>query len=339
MEQPKNNEIPEGADVLDDSPPTAVPQPVPLPAQRFEPEREPASLIDKAKLPFIVSALVFIIGIVLVGMAGGVQLVTKKDFNTNITLMNTSIGEAQASADAVSASVEASLASIPSAVNTAVATVTASVDAKIAAGIAGKADQANITTLSTSIAAASTKIATANAEIDALQTDAAANLVTITALQTDIAELRVQITALEVIQEEEIIAAQDAVQLDVTTMGYALLPNTANTSISTSFRIDLTNTTNARIDDIVLDIFVDTNVPQADAVSWSLTGGGTVWQSAGYWYAGSLEFMNTQWGLNVDAGATKRLYLTLTIVGTPDVENGVFAGDSYQYQISAEVLN
>ena len=229
--------------------------------------------------------------------------------------MNTAIGAAQASADAVSGTVEEKLAAIPSSVNTAVATATsgidakitastasvdakiaastAGVDAKIAAAVAGKANQTNLTTVTIGLADFATKMAAANTSIEALTTQAATDLVTITGLQTDITVLKAQVANLEVVQEEAVPTA-NGIEVEVSTMGYALLPSTDNATISTSFRVDLINTTTATIEDIVLDIIMDTNVPQADVFSWTLTGGGTIWQSAGYGYSGSVEYMNTQ---------------------------------------------
>ena len=89
---------------------------------------------------------------------------------------------------------------------------------------------------------------------------------------------------------------------------------TSPSTLVSSFRINLVNNTNVAVSDLVLDIVVAANINPSDIQSMSMTGGGTIWQVQGQ-FTGQPEFVNTQWGLNLDANQSKTLYLTLTVTG------------------------
>lgn len=104
-----------------------------------------------------------------------------------------------------------------------------------------------------------------------------------------------------------------AVVATVKTISNTLIA-TSNTTLNGSIRIEIKNTSSVAVSDIVLDILIQTSMISGASTA-SLSGGGTVWQGMGTPY-NMMEFMNTQWGLNLAANETKTLYLTYTVAGS-----------------------
>ena len=106
-----------------------------------------------------------------------------------------------------------------------------------------------------------------------------------------------------------------AITTSVKTMSGALFP-TSNTTLTASFRVQLTNTTNKDISDIVLGIQVQTSgIASVGIPVYTLAGGNANWQVQGYNAIGAY-FINANWGLTVKAQQTMTLYLTLTVTNS-----------------------
>lgn len=108
----------------------------------------------------------------------------------------------------------------------------------------------------------------------------------------------------------------------------------ANTSLlQASFKIVITNTSTINFEDVILNIYLQTEtIPNITKRTLTSTPSMS-WYTPG-WFSYEAEYINS-WGLSVDAGKSKTIYFTLTIQGNDATPYTT----GYGYQVDAEVAN
>ena len=127
--------------------------------------------------------------------------------------------------------------------------------------------------------------------------------------------LNARVSSLEVVEREEEAetGSSSVVKASIKSMSSLMFP-TDNSTIVAQFKVVLENTSSSDLEDLVMTVFTETGISYSGITSVTLVGGGTLWQGYG-WNASSYEFINGQWGLDLEAKQTKTLYLTLQVKG------------------------
>jgi len=260
----------------------------------------------------LISAVVTVLILAFMAFSGGVGFVTKKDFTTNMASFVATAEQAQAGLIKAQTDVATAIQSMPGTmanqVNTAVLQSTAQWNSQLTSALD------KVASLTTTVQSSTTaqnqmsgQISNANAEISSLK----AKVVT---LETKVTDLLTRIATLEAkLTPATGGATSGVITVAIKPMSNVMVPIDNNTLVA-DFKIILTNTSAKEVTDIILNISISTGITQTVS-SFTLAGGGTVWQGYG-WSAQQIEFVNNQWGLNVAASVTKTLYLRATFVGT-----------------------
>ena len=259
------------------------------------------------KTTALVSAVVTIAILALMTVSGGVGFVTKKDFTENISGVAITLDQAKADLALAKSEVASAVQNMP-------ATITNQVNNSVAQSTTQWSTQlsAAINSVNAMVAQQeSNKVAlnNANSEINTLKSR-------IDTLEGDVADAEARIEELE----DKIgdssgssgSGSSSDIDVDVKTMSNVMMATDNNTLIA-DFRVVLENDTVADIEDVVLNIMVETGITHA-ITSFTLTGAGTTWQGYG-WGGQYKEFVNASWGLNVKALNKKTLYLRMTVIG------------------------
>ncbi len=293
----------------------------------------------------IIVAIAVVLAVVVVS-GGYTGLMSSSTFKAQNDTQMTNINAAYDKAVKAVTDVGTAVAAIPNQVSTQVTTSINNIMAQINSQITTATNAANtakeqaasavaqVNSANTQLAAINKSVTDMNTSLTKSLTDATAKIDTLMKQATADAA---RITALETkaivpITPAKNISATVKMQSSVlfATAPIAGTPPTAST-LTSAFRITLINNTAVAINDIVLDMIINTTLPNNnDVASFNLAGGGTIWQGQGI-FADTREFVNTQWGLNLAASETKTLYLTITIIGktTPtlvDFTTGVYVG-------------
>lgn len=292
------------------------------------------------KIIFVSLVVSLAVVYVLVTMINIGEFVTQKDFDNNWQGMSASINDAKTSITQSKAALDVAVANIPKTVDGAVTAGTATYTQQIASLTTQVSSYTgNIQSNSTKIDGLTVQLNTANnnwqsytVKLNDLINGFNTTNTNVTNLQTKVSELtkslsdaNVLITTLQKqdadkearikVLESKLQPAQVAksVTASIKTISNTLVA-TSNTSMSGSIRVELKNNTAVAVKDIVLDIAIQTGVISGYGSS-ELAGAGTIWQGQGIPW-NMIDFMNTQWGLNLAASETKVLYLTYTVTGT-----------------------
>lgn len=317
----------------DDRPPRATPEelepPMDTHGNRSRRRNSSSSLTSSPLIMMAVVSLVvsIVVTMMILPWLGGGSMVTKKDFTTNIGNLATTIDKVKSDANAALVPLKSSVDGIPSQVSTAVNNATANF-----------LKQSDINELNGTVSGLSNQVATLNgnygnlsATVTELSSDTTTNAASISAQTEQINGLNVTITDLTTQLDDALARIEvlettptptptptpttvaESLSVTVKTMSGALYP-TDNVTLTTAFRVQVKNNTTSTIGDIVLGIQVQTIGIQGTP-TYTLSGGNTNWQPLGYNYAGAY-FINNAWGLNIKAGETLTLYLTLTARNT-----------------------
>lgn len=265
----------------------------------------------------------FLVVSVLLPMFGGGGYVLKKDFDTNLGNVSDTISQLTLNMEKTNTDLATTLQGVPATVNAAMAQTTALVNnlsqkvtamegtvGSYNANIQNNASQLaaltqSLNNLSTTVGPDSQKLAELTNLVQAYTAEVKRHNILVLELQEKVDEFEAMQGATE--QPSSVVTAK------VKTISNNMVATT-NTTMSGSIRIELRNSTNVAIKDIVLGVSILTdNI--AGYSSSSLTGAATIWQGQGIPW-NMMEFMNTQWGLNLGANETRVLYLTYTVTGT-----------------------
>jgi len=287
----------------------------------------------------IISSVVAAVVVMAMSSMGILPFVSKADFTKNVQGIIVTIDKNKTDLSATVEGLRVAVNNIPNTVATQVNTVMGQTVSQFNAQVKSVGDQANnsiasidkrvsdsVTATQTSATATQAKVDSLTKLITDLQTANATNLTTIKTL-TD------RITALE--KPATTTPTSKTIGVKIKQMGNSIAP-VSDTSMTGWFRVAITNNTTAEIDDIILDIILSTDFVEQYG-STKLTGGSIVWQGQGLPWNG-MEFMNAQWGLNLLAGETKTLYLTITITGKTTAIFTTTYPDGIAFDVSAEVL-
>lgn len=286
---------------------------IPAPPPVGQPSR--FNLGNDVKKTVAISFVVAIVVFVGMGMFGGGAFVTKSDFEANMSGITASVDQAKADMEKITGDANAAIAKanadIAAAVQSVPATISTQVSNQINTSLGQINNQLNVLsskldTMSNAVDQTATNMYNANKAIEELQ----AQVVT---LEEDIQDLQERVDELENAGGGS--TSNDAgVTVKVTKMSSLLIP-TSVTKLKGQFKVELANTTNQDIDDLILDVYIETGVTYDGMVDFTLEGGTTLWEGYGWGGAQSYNFVNSQWGLNLDANKTKTLYLTMEIIG------------------------
>ncbi len=267
--------------------------------------------------------------IMAMGFFGGGTFVTKKDFTTNMTNISSTITQMTSDIAAKQNEVNTTLATIPDKINKAVADAIGNANSQTSQQISNLSNQVNnfnssIQNNTDKVNSLSSKVDTNNTNFNQQVSDLTTKLASATqmidSLNNKMSDMQDTMNdyddRISKIEDNQIViptSTPDSITASVKTISNSLVAS-SNTSMTGSIRVELTNTTNQKINDVVLDVMIQTDII-AGYSSSSLSGASTIWQGQGIPW-NMMDFMNTQWGLNLNAGETKVIYLTYTVTGT-----------------------
>lgn len=239
-------------------------------------------------------ALGVAVGVMVVMSAmGGGFFVTKADFSTNMANMAISLQESTAS------------------MNTAVEGLPNTISVAVSNAINQEMSGINqsISQMREDVSLLDSAVATKIADLDAK----------IVTLQTQVTDYEDRIAILEEEEEEEAAAEESGdILVELKTLGDLMIqPREAGDWSSIPVKAVLTNELGSEVEDIVLVVYVSFSRSLPEHNDPLLTGGVTSWSCYGD-YTRELIFLNS-WGLKLDAGEKKTLWLTLMIPFTDAV--------------------
>lgn len=281
------------------------------------------------------------------------NIVKVSEYNSKITAFQGTIDSLNANfktlSDSIATAIDTKITTANAPNLTKITNMQAQVDnmAGVVKGLSDRIDQAksqaeisyaNSTDFTNKINNLSSQVTELNTKITNLQT----TLATYTPL-TSYNELASKVSALETKVNAYItpIATNvpSGVTLKLTQLSDSLLPtddpattgSTATSLLQASFKIVLTNTTTVDKEDVIIGLQVQTEtIPNISGVS--LTSSPSLsWIGSG-WYSYSSEYRNS-WGLTLEAGKSKTIYITLNIRGRDTTPYT----NTYGYQVDAEV--
>lgn len=125
-----------------------------------------------------------------------------------------------------------------------------------------------------------------------------------------------------------------SITVQVKQLSNSFIPASDAKSVSASFRLVLTNNTNADIVDVGIDLQFQSEVIQTVTRSIAISSSPVInWQSLG-WFSTQFEFINT-WGLTISANSSKTIYVTVTISDT--ATPATFTSQAYYYDVSPTI--
>jgi phage shock protein A len=355
VDEKKENEEIEKPEIFD--------EPSPLPASEAEiaqanPQKKSASNIIKTGEPMDIKKIggiclaISLVVVLAMGQLGLGGWVTKKDFETNLANVTKTITQTTASINENKVAVDKAVSGIPAtiqnAVQAALNTTVSSVNTQLTE-IGNKVNNFN-STLTGKIDGVSAKMETANSNIatatqkitdlTAQNTELKKNIVDlanksdaltaqVTTLNTKVTDYETRIKALET--KATPVSTPNAVTATVKTISNSLVA-TSNTTMAGSIRVLITNNTASAVSDIVLDVGIQTGVITGYTAA-SLSGGSTIWQGQGIPW-NMIDFVNTQWGLNLAANESKTIYLTFTVTGTGFIPQYETYGVPFQVDVT-----
>ena len=291
-------------------PPGASPEEL----EELEPTLEPPGGVGKPRLNLggglgmmiAVSAVVAFMVFAVMGLMGGGSFLTKKQFEDNLAGMVETLNQAKAEVAVAQSTVDTAIAGLPT-------TVTAQVNTAMGAVL-------------TRLTAAETNMTTFQAQLTAFETSTTTDVAALAALKASLTALQTQVTALTTKVDSwtastpsgsSVVEGDLLVEIKVQSLyDEVYLPKDTpiNTEIPVALKLKLTNNSAKDMEDIMLGLIFEP--VSYTSPSWSsgypvLESPMTTWTKYSDVYG--MVFMNSTWGLKVDAGDTKTIYLTLRL--------------------------
>ena len=306
--------------------------------ERYLPDTIPPPEKKKSGFDMPLNGKVILILILMCAAVSYVVLsfagVTKPVFEKNLANMNTTLSDVTATINDKVSQVNNTVQSIPT-------TVTNTVNQSLS----NYANQIN--TMSSQVSSFSSSINeikqdtqdvertlnSLNTAISTLQTDLTQAKSTISSYENRIKALETQTTTSNTTGT----SGTSQVAIKITTQGSTLAVSSENTTWALGYvKVVITNNTGKDISDIMLNLNLRTEgIPNA---SQFVLSGETAWiaNSTHYSWDNTVEFRNSGWGLNILAGKTKTMYLTLKVVGNSSAN---YTNTYYQYEVTGEVTS
>lgn len=280
-----------------------------------------------------VSAIVSLLMFLLLGALGGGNMVARTDFNTNIGNIVTDMGILSTEQTELSKSINA--------ISTQVA---------VSKELSGKVDSqgAILDALIAQVASVNDDLLT-NRNVVGRYVDRNAYELVIAGLEANYNEiiqaniglqdrllaLEITVATLETANNEP---TTDTEGIKATIASRTSVLRVAdNQTLVANIIINLTNVTSSDISDVIVRIYVETEVTYIGVSTIALSGGGMVWKTMGF-DAQLLEFVNSQWDrLVIGDGETRTLYLTLTITGDSSTNFADLYPDGVEYKVNVTV--
>jgi hypothetical protein len=146
---------------------------------------------------------------------------------------------------------------------------------------------------------------------------------------TNLTNLTTRVTALETPTTTN----PSSLTYQIKSQSEALVPSYDKKSISATVKLTITNTSTVSMEDIIISArFQTAYFPATENTTVSFVSSPTMyWYSSGYYY-NEIEYHNG-WGLNIEAGKPKTIYLTLTFTDTSPIYTAP-TGYGYELDIS-----
>lgn len=271
-----------------------------------------------------------VVSYVVLSFAG----VTKPVFEKNLANMNATLSDVTATINDKVSQVNNTVQSIP---NTVTNTVNQS--------LSNYANQ--LSTLSSQVSSYSSSISEIKQDTEDVERTLTSLNTTISTLQTDLTQAKSTISSYEnrikaletqtTTSNTTGTSGTSQVAIKITTQGSTLAVSSENTTWALGYvKVVITNNTGKDISDIMLNLNLRTEgIPNA---SQFVLSGETAWiaNSTHYSWDNTVEFRNSGWGLNILAGKTKTMYLTLKVVGNSSAN---YTNTYYQYEVTGEVTS
>jgi hypothetical protein len=308
-------------------------------------DEEPKSQKITQKQALTLVGLIVVVSL-LVSMAwGDYSMVSKKDFETNITNIIGDMGKIQASVPKDVSGTVNSLNTQVGSISDKINTITQDV-ASMKSSLSAYAKADALAQTNNSLTNIQNTLNSLQSQVNNIkQADTSGISASIETLKTQVASLDARIKVLE--SGGGGTSSSDVIQVSVKTLGNnALSPidtkkadGTAGSDgtydgLQGSMRVTLTNTSLVDVDDAIIDLEFNVAPSIPTAFTPSVSGGGVPWhrEYSDYQF---MEFYNGAWGLSVPAGQTVTLTLALTIQGTNSSAWNISGGYYYQLQASA----
>lgn len=268
------------------------------------------------------------VSLLIIYALGGVIFVKSGNYNTDITGIVDDIAALKTAVVNLEGNVgnNDSLTSQVISINQQISSLSSAIEA-IKSSPTDSATKSELSAISGTLSSLQTTVSNLQSQINNIQ------LPDMSGITTQINNLQTQIDALKVVTPTSTDVTEQ-LTVSVKAMSASLYP-TDNVTLTSAFKVQITNNTDKAITDIVLGIQVQTTGILGNPV-YTLSGGNTQWQTVGYNAAGAY-FVNTVWGLNVDAGKTIALYLTLKARNTAYNYETLYSNVGVPYNVDARV--